>query len=112
MTAFGKSRRSVSVLERVKGIEPSFSAWEANVLPLNDTRTHGARITDFRSLSYQLNGRQLADSDHGPAPIVHSGGELAAEDFTSANNPSAGGLLINLESSSMELPPWSSIVSC
>jgi hypothetical protein len=34
----GKSRRSVFVLERVKGIEPSFSAWEANVLPLNDTR--------------------------------------------------------------------------
>ncbi len=26
------------VLERVKGIEPSFSAWEADVLPLNYTR--------------------------------------------------------------------------
>ena len=25
-------------MERVKGIEPSFSAWEADVLPLNDTR--------------------------------------------------------------------------
>ena len=25
-------------VERVKGIEPSFSAWEADVLPLNDTR--------------------------------------------------------------------------
>ncbi len=25
-------------LERVKGIEPSFSAWEADVLPLDDTR--------------------------------------------------------------------------
>ena len=26
-------------LERVKGIEPSFSAWEADVLPLNYTRS-------------------------------------------------------------------------
>ena len=26
------------VLERVKGIEPSLSAWEADVLPLNYTR--------------------------------------------------------------------------
>jgi hypothetical protein len=27
------------VLERVKGIEPSYEAWEAAVLPLNYTRT-------------------------------------------------------------------------
>ena len=27
-----------SNLERVMGIEPTFSAWEADVLPLNDTR--------------------------------------------------------------------------
>jgi hypothetical protein len=27
-------------LERVKGIEPSQSAWEADVLPLNYTRMH------------------------------------------------------------------------
>jgi hypothetical protein len=26
------------MLERVKGIEPSLFAWEAKVLPLNDTR--------------------------------------------------------------------------
>lgn len=26
-------------LERVKGIEPSYPAWEAGVLPLNYTRT-------------------------------------------------------------------------
>jgi hypothetical protein len=25
-------------MERVKGIEPSFQAWEAHVLPLNHTR--------------------------------------------------------------------------
>ena len=27
-------------MERVKGIEPSFLAWEANVLPLNYTRDY------------------------------------------------------------------------
>ena len=35
-------------LERVKGIEPSFSAWEADVLPLNDTRESGS----YASLGY------------------------------------------------------------
>ena len=33
-----KSR--VYALERVKGIEPSLFAWEAKVLPLNDTRNN------------------------------------------------------------------------
>ncbi len=32
------------VLERVTGIEPAFSAWEADVLPLNYTRTDRARL--------------------------------------------------------------------
>jgi hypothetical protein len=30
----------VFVLERVTGIEPALSAWEADVLPLNYTRAH------------------------------------------------------------------------
>ena len=30
-------------MERVKGIEPSFQAWEAHVLPLNHTRVCGDR---------------------------------------------------------------------
>ena len=29
------------LLERVKGIEPSYAAWEAAVLPLNYTRLAG-----------------------------------------------------------------------
>ena len=29
-----------SVMERVMGIEPTFSAWEADVLPFNYTRIH------------------------------------------------------------------------
>ncbi len=39
MTGAGESGHWGLVLERVKGIEPSFSAWEADVLPLNDTRS-------------------------------------------------------------------------
>ena len=35
-TAFGRS--AIPPLERVKGIEPSQSAWKADVLPLNYTR--------------------------------------------------------------------------
>ena len=32
-------------MERVTGIEPAFSAWEADVLPLNYAREQGAKIT-------------------------------------------------------------------
>ncbi len=31
-------REASELLERVKGIEPSYEAWEASVLPLNYTR--------------------------------------------------------------------------
>jgi hypothetical protein len=31
-------RHSAGIMERVKGIEPSYAAWEAAVLPLNYTR--------------------------------------------------------------------------
>ena len=33
--------------ERVKGIEPSYAAWEAAVLPLNYTRVQDVRIVDW-----------------------------------------------------------------
>ena len=32
-------------LERVTGIEPAFSAWEADVLPLNYTRKGGEEVS-------------------------------------------------------------------
>ena len=35
----GKHLMLAAFLERVKGIEPSYPAWEAGVLPLNYTRT-------------------------------------------------------------------------
>ena len=42
-------------LERVKGIEPSSSAWKAEVLPLNYTRIYG-----------RLMGIEPTMSDHNP----------------------------------------------
>jgi hypothetical protein len=43
-------RSLVHSLERVKGIEPSHSAWKADVLPLNYTRVH------YRAVSIDLVG--------------------------------------------------------
>jgi hypothetical protein len=34
------------VMERVTGIEPAFSAWEADVLPLNYTRMNETRMSE------------------------------------------------------------------
>ena len=49
-TAFGRS--AIPPLERVKGIEPSQSAWKADVLPLNYTRLSvSANIMHFRKMS-------------------------------------------------------------
>ena len=36
-------RKSLWLLERVKGIEPSSQAWEARILPLNHTRRSSSR---------------------------------------------------------------------
>jgi hypothetical protein len=38
MVEMKPARAGPFVLERVKGIEPSYAAWEATVLPLNYTR--------------------------------------------------------------------------
>jgi hypothetical protein len=34
----------IRAMERVTGIEPALSAWEADVLPLNYTRAHLQRL--------------------------------------------------------------------
>ena len=39
-------------LERVMGIEPTFSAWEADVLPLNYTRLKYVISSAARNLEY------------------------------------------------------------
>ena len=41
----GRRGKSARELERVKGIEPSYAAWEAAVLPLNYTRDFTQNFT-------------------------------------------------------------------
>ncbi len=56
------ARHSLRIkLERVKGIEPSFSAWEADVLPLNYTRKLGnyTNSTVGRSHESRSHGRGI-----------------------------------------------------
>ena len=54
-------------MERVKGIEPSFQAWEAHVLPLNHTRVRSLEALAFsfgacnRSLRLRSEGLNTSD---------------------------------------------------
>lgn len=41
-------------MERVKGIEPSLSAWKAGALPLNYTRINQVDNIDYSLLFYLL----------------------------------------------------------
>ena len=43
LKTFAAPHRPVFGLERVMGIEPTFSAWKADILPLNYTRASRAR---------------------------------------------------------------------
>ena len=45
-------------LERVEGIEPSYAAWEAAVLPLNYTRRMGASVSFLVMIQVIVNGAQ------------------------------------------------------
>src|SRR4051812_48212479 len=54
-----KARRGrAAALERVKGIEPSYAAWEAAVLPLNYTRA-AAACAVYRSAGQRRNPAML-----------------------------------------------------
>jgi hypothetical protein len=57
----GRWRTSLDdALERVKGIEPSYEAWEAAVLPLNYTRNRG----DYRQ-RYRVDALARIAPKHG-----------------------------------------------
>jgi hypothetical protein len=47
-------------MERVKGIEPSYSAWKAAALPLSYTRGFGARFFAIRGDEVNAGDRQAA----------------------------------------------------
>ena len=65
-------------LERVKGIEPSFSAWEADVLPLNYTRDDRYKVgvtadnlnSVFRSYGHAIfHHEYLIEAEHSHDPV-------------------------------------------
>ena len=55
-------------MERVTGIEPAFSAWEADVLPLNYTRD---AATPYRGGAHRLH--------QGPKPTTGQNGTTRAD---------------------------------
>jgi hypothetical protein len=50
------------VLERAKGIEPSYAAWEAAVLPLNYARELFGKIRSFSLFSARFWSRTIVSS--------------------------------------------------
>jgi hypothetical protein len=60
-----QTQASFSNLERVKGIEPSYEAWEASVLPLNYTRdAFIVSAVKTRNLTLQVRPTQLGKSTY------------------------------------------------
>ena len=53
-----ESKKCLKTLERVKGIEPSYSAWKAAALPLSYTRASGDALS------------RRADRLNRPAPVL------------------------------------------
>ena len=53
--------KSLKKMERVKGIEPSYSAWKAAALPLSYTRAWGDHLTcRADSLNHPRMGQEIA----------------------------------------------------
>jgi hypothetical protein len=64
-------------LERVMGIEPTLSAWEADVLPLNYTRIM-AELTGFEPAVSCVTGRHVRPLHHSSMLVAGAGLEPAA----------------------------------
>ena len=73
-------------MERVKGIEPSFSAWEADVLPLNYTRN--------RVLSNSLTRRSYRTNGHSAVAAIYSS---FSKGFERHSQEQANGRILNAE---------------
>ncbi len=64
--------------ERATGIEPAFSAWEADVLPLYDARWGNAPLgPNVSRASPELSGEPIGT--HKPGPTTQSGGKVASK---------------------------------
>ena len=73
-------------MERVKGIEPSFSAWEADVLPLNYTRN--------RVVSDSLTRRSYRTHGHLVVATIYSS---FSKGFNRHSQKQADGRILNAE---------------
>src|SRR6202000_1757316 len=62
-----QSNKSLKTLERVKGIEPSYSAWKAAALPLSYTRE--TRITYHAGHAASTVMRMSSAVPHRPSPL-------------------------------------------
>src|SRR5690606_31043703 len=63
--AHGSAASTGTGLERVTGIEPAFSAWEADVLPLNYTREEVTIVDQAPAGAATRRTAQLASAGHG-----------------------------------------------
>ena len=78
----GVGRRGSACVERMRGIEPPYSAWEADVLPLNyirrdfDCRPMSSGASSVRDQAHRAPGRN--QQAHGEQPIGSSGPEFAS----------------------------------
>ncbi len=62
-------RLSASCMERVMGIEPTLSAWKAEVLPLNYTRSPNSQLVE--GVGFEPTKAEPPDLQSGP--FNHSG---------------------------------------
>ena len=74
--------QKIAILERVKGIEPSFSAWEADVLPLNYTRRMPVTLT-----FYDLKVCRVTVAWWGNGGTVECGRVIEVAQFTISEHP-------------------------
>jgi hypothetical protein len=85
LEALHRRRQLSGIMERVKGIEPSLSAWEAEVLPLNYTR-FGLILPSH--LHQSIHGGVVKSSQPVPCRVSHNRTRFGADstpDDTSVN---------------------------
>jgi hypothetical protein len=77
------SRNPLKTLERVKGIEPSYSAWKAAALPLSYTRVRPINYHATPAASTTLDQPQPRLATLGPDRALTGGGFLPILGFPS-----------------------------
>jgi hypothetical protein len=74
------------VVERAKGIEPSYAAWEAAVLPLNYAREI-MHLADFLMYRWQIFGRKPFESAYAGGNLEHTRAHFSISALNFAHDP-------------------------